>query len=224
MGDLRRQGHRRTPQDPSAFLSRPRQPRTPISRHTDVREGSREVSDAAFEEFVLARQATMFRVAFLLTGERGQAEDLLQNALERTYQHWHRVRTAGSPDAYVRRIMVNLANDRWRSKRHVIEQCLDTTIVIPDHTSQADLTESRDLIMRSLRALPPRMRTVLVLRYFEELSEAETAAALDCSVGAVKSQTSRGLAKLRAIMTASDLGGTGETRAEEIGANHRSMP
>jgi RNA polymerase sigma-70 factor (sigma-E family) len=179
----------------------------------------REGSDAAFEEFVVARQATMFRVAFLLTGERGQAEDLLQNALERTYQHWHRVMAAGNPDAYVRRIMVNLANDRWRSKRHVIEQCLDTTIVMSEFTSQADLTESRDLIMRSLRALPPRMRTVLVLRYFEELSEAETAAALDCSVGAVKSQTSRGLAKLRAVMMARDLVGQ-----EEIGANHRSMP
>ncbi len=166
---------------------------------------------------MVARQATMFRVAFLLTGERGQAEDLLQNALERTYQHWHRVMSAGNPDAYVRRIMVNLANDRWRSKRHVIEQCLDTTIMPCEYTSEADLTESRDLIMRSLRALPPRMRAVLVLRYFEELSEAETAKALDCSVGAVKSQTSRGLAKLRAIMTA------GELAAEEIGANHRSM-
>ena len=173
---------------------------------------------------MLARQATMFRVAFLLTGERGQAEDLLQNALERTYQHWSRVRAAGNPDAYVRRIMVNLANDRWRAKRHVIEQCLDTAVMPPDFTSQADLTESRDLILRSLRALPPRMRTVLVLRYFEELSEAETAAALDCSVGAIKSQTSRGLAKLRVIMTAGDRGDAGEARAEEVGANHRSMP
>ena len=67
------------------------------------------------------------------------------------------------------------------------------------------------------------MRTVLVLRYFEELSEAETAAALDCSVGAVKSQTSRGLAKLRVIMTADDRGDAGQARAEEIGASHRSM-
>jgi RNA polymerase sigma-70 factor (sigma-E family) len=184
----------------------------------------REGSDAAFEEFVLARQATMFRVAFLLTGERGQAEDLLQNALERTYQHWHRVRAAGNPDAYVRRIMVNLANDRWRSKRHVVEQCLDTVTVPWDYASQADLTESRDFILRAMRALPPRMRTVLVLRYFEELSEAETAAALDCSVGSIKSQTSRGLAKLRAIMTANDLGDADDARAEEIGANHGSRP
>jgi RNA polymerase sigma-70 factor (sigma-E family) len=157
-------------------------------------------SEAAFEEFVLGRQATMFRVAVLLTGDHGHAEDLLQSALERTYQHWHRVAAAGNPDAYVRRMMVNLANDRWRSKRHVVEQCIDTVACPAEQDWHVELTESRDLVIRALRTVPIRMRTVLVLRYFEDLSEAETAAVLGCSVGAVKSQASRGLAKLRTIV------------------------
>jgi len=78
--------------------------------------------DAAFEEFVRCRQAALFRTAFLLSGDRGHAEDLLQGALERAYQHWRRVADAGNPGAYVRRIMVNLADDRWRARRHVVEQ------------------------------------------------------------------------------------------------------
>lgn len=158
-------------------------------------------SEAAFEEFVLGRQAEMFRAAFLLTGDRDRAEDLLQSALERTYQHWQRVAAADNPDAYVRRIMVNLANDQWRSRRYAVLHGLDAGHDLTarrDH--QTEQTESRDLVVRALRTLPTGMRTVLVLRYFEDLSEAETATVMRCSVGAVKSQASRGLRKLRAAL------------------------
>jgi RNA polymerase sigma-70 factor (sigma-E family) len=158
-------------------------------------------SEAAFEEFVLGRQAALFRTAFLLTGDRGHAEDLLQGALERTYQHWPRVAAAGNPDAYVRRIVVNLANDRWRSRRHVVEQGLDAAAAASVRDSEAEQVESRDLVVRALRRVPVRMRTVLVLRYFEELSEAETAAVMGCSVGTVKSQAARGLERLRAAIS-----------------------
>jgi RNA polymerase sigma-70 factor (sigma-E family) len=158
-------------------------------------------SEAAFEEFVPGRQAALFRAAFLLTGDRSHAEDLLQGALERTYQHWRQVAGAGNPDAYVRRIMVNLANDRWRSRRHVVEQGLDAALAASsERDCQAEQAESRDLVVRALRRVPVRMRTVLVLRYFEELSEAETAAVMGCSVGTVKSQAARGLERLRAAI------------------------
>lgn len=158
-------------------------------------------SEAAFEEFVLGRQAALFRTAFLLTADRGHAEDLLQGALERTYQHWRRVAAAGNPDAYVRRIMVNLANDRWRSRRHVVEQGLDAVLAASSERDRlAEQVELRDLVMRALRAVPTGMRTVLVLRYFDELSEAETAAVMGCSIGTVKSQAARGLERLRAAI------------------------
>lgn len=157
--------------------------------------------EAAFEEFVLGRQAALFRLAFLLTGDRHLAEDLLQSALERTYQHWRRVATAGSPTAYVRRIIVNLAADWRRSRRYVSEQCLDAALAVsPAGDGCAERAESHDLVVRALRSLPTGMRAVLVLRYFEDLSEAETASVMGCSVGTVKSQASRGIEKLRAAM------------------------
>jgi RNA polymerase sigma-70 factor (sigma-E family) len=157
--------------------------------------------EAAFEAFVLGRQAALFRLAFLLSGDRHHAEDLVQGTLERTYQHWRRVATAGNPEAYVRRILVNTATDWRRARRHVVEQSLDSAPGLPSQRDGGtDLVETHDVVVRALRGLPVKMRAVLVLRYFEDLSEAETALVLDCSVGTVKSQASRGLARLRAAM------------------------
>ena len=154
--------------------------------------------ETAFEEFVVSRQARLFRVAFLLTADRQHAEDLLQSTLERTYQHWRRVAAAETPDAYVHRIMVNLANDWWRSRRHAVVETLKTGVAMRSAgdcgTGQVD---QRDLLIRALRRLPAGMRAVLVLRYFEDMSEGETAVVMGCSVGNVKSQASRGLQKLR---------------------------
>jgi RNA polymerase sigma-70 factor (sigma-E family) len=151
--------------------------------------------DRAFEEFVARSSDRLLRSAVLLVGRAG-AEDLLQGALERTYRHWPRIST-GATEAYVRRAMVNSAVGRWRLRRPV-EVPLDDDLEVgrgtPDH---GDLLASRDELMRALMTLPARQRAVLVLRYFEDMSEAEIAATLRCGVGSVKKHASRGLARLR---------------------------
>jgi len=116
----------------------------------------------------------------------------------KTYRHWLRLNNWEAPDAFVRRVMVTSRASWWR-RRRVAE---DSTGVVPeraeaDSTGVADL---RDELWQALAALPPRMRAVLVLRYWEDLSEAETARILECSAGTVKSQASRGLARLRAAL------------------------
>jgi len=153
----------------------------------------------SFEEFVAGSSARLFRTALLLSGnDRAAAEDLLQLALERTYRHWARVCRSGAPERYVHRILANAANDRWRraARRRETPLGLDTSaaLVSADH---AVLVAERDFLIRALAALPPRQRTVLVLRYFDDLPEGEIADVLSCSVGTVKSQVSRGLARLR---------------------------
>ncbi|MGC5030922.1 SigE family RNA polymerase sigma factor [Micromonospora sp. DT229] len=149
-----------------------------------------------FREFVLQQWGPLTRTAYLLTGDRGVAEDLVQSALEKTHRRWGRILRKDAPGAYVRRAMINTAVS-WRRRRRTIEvPLLDAdTIATPDAYQHA---ENRHQLLGALRRLPPRMRAVLVLRYFEDLSEADIARLLDCSTGTVKSQASRGLARLRA--------------------------
>ena len=157
----------------------------------------REVS-VSFEEFVQDCSPRLFRTALLLAGQdRAAAEDLLQLALERAYRHWARVCRSGEPERYVQRILANASNDRWRQAARRPERLLRPGDADPLAQDQSDAVVERDFLMRALAALPPRQRTVLVLRYFNDLSEAEIADALGCSVGTVKSQVSRGLARLR---------------------------
>jgi RNA polymerase sigma-70 factor (sigma-E family) len=152
----------------------------------------------SFEEFVQACSPRLFKTALLLAGQdRAAAEDLLQLALERAYRHWARVCRSGDPERYVQRILANASNDRWRQAARRPERLLRPGDADPRAQDQSDAVAERDFLMRALAALPPRQRTVLVLRYFNDLSEAETADALGCSVGTVKSQASRGLARLR---------------------------
>ena len=154
----------------------------------------------SFEEFVQACSPRLFRTALLLAGQdRAAAEDLLQLALERAYRHWARVCRSGDPERYVQRILANASNDRWRQAARRPERPLRLDEAGPLAQDQSDAVAERDFLMRALAALPPRQRTVLVLRYFNDLSEAEIADALGCSVGTVKSQASRGLARLREI-------------------------
>jgi RNA polymerase sigma-70 factor (sigma-E family) len=151
--------------------------------------------DDGFRAFVEQQWAPLTRAAYLLTGDRSGAEDLVQSALEKTHRKWAKVATMQAPAAYVRRTMVNTAIS-WRRRRRVSEVPLlahDTTPA-PDPYGGV---EQRQQIIAALRKLPPKMRAVLVLRYFEDLSEADTADALGCSVGTVKSHASRGLARLR---------------------------
>ena len=149
----------------------------------------------SFEEFVLRRSPALLRTAVLLTHDRGHAEDLLQAALIKTYRHWRRVSERGDPYAYVRRVLVTTAAG-WR-RRRTVQEIVDLPAEPAGPGSETDLAE-RDVLTRALATLPPRMRAVLVLRYWEDLSEATTAEALGCSVNTVKTQTSRGLARLRA--------------------------
>ena len=152
--------------------------------------------DLGFEEFMAARWSPLFRTAYLLTGDRHQAEELLQNALARTWAHWGSIRDKGAADAYVRRTMSHLAQRQWRRRGRevVVEQTPDRPV---DHLG--DRAEHL-VLWEAVRRLPARMRATLVLRYFEDLSIEQTARELGCSEGAVKSQTHHALRRLRAAL------------------------
>jgi RNA polymerase sigma-70 factor (sigma-E family) len=154
-------------------------------------------AEAEFTEFMHARWPRLVRLGYGLTGDLGLAEDLAQTALAKAFASWPRVRRAGNPDAYVRRIMVNANSSRFR-KRRVREQFMDLLLDTVPHP--ADATRQRDdrsALMAALLSLPQGQRAVVVLRYWMDMTETEVAAALGCSVGNVKSQASRALAKLR---------------------------
>ncbi|TWP32448.1 SigE family RNA polymerase sigma factor [Leekyejoonella antrihumi] len=158
--------------------------------------GKEPASPAGFAEFCAASSPSLLRAAWLLAGDIQTAQDLVQDALVKAFVAWPRIREAEAL-AYTRRIMVNENIDRWRRAR----QEASTT---PDHTStQASsamaVVDDRDQIIRMLARLPEQQRKVIVLRYYTDLSEAATAGALGISIGAVKSASSRGLAKLRSI-------------------------
>ncbi len=147
-----------------------------------------------FTEFMVARWAPLVRFGYGLTGDLGTAEDLTQTALARAFASWPRVRRAADPDAYVRKIMVNSNRNRFRSRR--VPEFLTGT---PPELAQVDRDgEERAELVAALMALPAGQRAVVVLRYWMDLSEAATAEVLGCSVGNVKSQAARALAKLRA--------------------------
>jgi RNA polymerase sigma-70 factor (sigma-E family) len=155
-------------------------------------------AEVSFEDFVRARSSSLLRTALLLVGQnRAEAEDLLQFALERAYRHWPRICASDEPERYVRRILANASADRWRKVARRAEQPMPAAYpgaAVPDCT--AEIAE-RDYLLRALALLPPGQRAVLVLRYFDDLSEGETAEMLGCSVGTVKSQAARALDRLR---------------------------
>jgi RNA polymerase sigma-70 factor (sigma-E family) len=153
--------------------------------------------DAAFEEFVAARSGDLLRTAVLLTRDRGHAEDLLQTALVKAYRRWSRI-AADDPYPYVRRVLVTTAASWWR--RRSTQEIVAMPALDPAGPDETEAVAERERLADALAELPPRMRAVLVLRYAEDLSEAATAEALDCSIATVKSQTSRGLARLRDLL------------------------
>lgn len=153
--------------------------------------------EAAFAEFVNREWSRLVRVAHLLTGDLGRAEDLVQQTLVKVHRHWPRVHRDGSPYAYTRAALVNESTSWWRRKR--VAESLGEIPVSADRDSRDAYAgvDNRDQLIQVLRTLPARMRAVIVLRYYDDLSEAETAEALGISVGSVKSQTSRGLGRMR---------------------------
>jgi RNA polymerase sigma-70 factor (sigma-E family) len=166
---------------------------------------------AGFREYVAARQRSLVQMAWLLTGDWPAAEDLVQTALVRVWPRWDRVSRAGDPDAYVRRVVLNCFLS-WRRRRWHGET---PTAVPPERTSDdagygaADL---RDALRRLLPALPPRQRAVVVLRYYQDMPEAEVAEMLGCRVGTVKSQAAKALRTLRTMVGVAGLEGTGHAR------------
>jgi RNA polymerase sigma-70 factor (sigma-E family) len=149
-----------------------------------------------FREFVRARGPALSRTAFLLTGDHQLAEDLVQTALTRTVPHWRRVVAGGDPEAYVRQVMVNERTAWWRRRRY------DTVAAVrelPSPVDEADRTTERVALLAALARLSPRQRAVIVLRFYEDLSVEQTAQALGCSPGTVKSTTSDALARLRTL-------------------------
>ena len=152
--------------------------------------------EGQFQEFVRARWSHLVRTAYLLTGDAHHAEDLTQTALAKAYRSWRRVARADNPEAYVRRMLVSCNSDRFR-KRRVAE----ALTAAPPETAGRDAgyagVDERSALLGALAQLPPKQRAVVVMRYWEDLSEAEVADVLGCSVGTVKSQASKGLAKLR---------------------------
>jgi RNA polymerase sigma-70 factor (sigma-E family) len=153
--------------------------------------------DDGFQEYVTSRYADLLRTAYLLGGGRHAAEDLLQNALLKTMRRWSRIE---DPDGYLYRTMANLVISAWRRPAYWRERL---TAAVPDRAASddtADRVSNRAQLLDALASLPPRMRAVLVLRYWEDMSEADTADLLECSVGSVKSQASRGLARMRSVL------------------------
>jgi len=150
---------------------------------------------ASFEDFVAARGRALWRTAWLLTGDHHKAEDLVQTALGKAWPHYHRVAAAGSFEAYVRKTMLTTYLAWWRRRWNA-----EYPTAEPPEPRQADPAEQaglrRDLVA-ALARLPRGQRAAVVLRYFDDLTEAQAAEALGCSVGTVKSQTSRALAALR---------------------------
>jgi RNA polymerase sigma-70 factor (sigma-E family) len=149
-----------------------------------------------FEEFVVARERALRRTAWLLTGDWALAQDLVQTALVRSWPRWERIRRRDKPEVYVRRVMVNTwltwTRSRWRSEY--------TVASVPDAPGPGDLaseTAVRLAVQQALAALTGRQRAVLVMRVFDDMSEADVAQALNLAVGTVKSTTAQALAKLR---------------------------
>jgi RNA polymerase sigma-70 factor (sigma-E family) len=168
-------------------------------------------SQAGFTAFVGARSAALGRTAFLLTGDRQLAEDLLQEALIRVAGRWPKVVAGGDPEPYVRRVLYTCAVDGWRRTRPV-ELLGD----VPDAPGGDDAeSATRRLILRdALTRLTPHQRAVLVLRFYEDLTEVQAAAALGCSVSTVKSQTRHALGRLRVL--APDLADTFAPALSEV--------
>lgn len=150
-----------------------------------------------FRHFVLTETAGLLRAAWLLTGDRMAAEDLLQTALARTWPHWRRIHRDGTPTAYVRTVMARTYLS-WRGRRWSGEIPTETPPAAGAPEGGFAAVEDRDQLVRALAALPRGQRAAVVLRYYLDLPEVAVADALGCSVGTVKAQAARGLARLRA--------------------------
>ncbi|MEV6808620.1 SigE family RNA polymerase sigma factor [Streptomyces sp. NPDC017248] len=167
----------------------------------------KQTRDEEFQSFVVGRWPRLMRTAFLLTGEQHAAEDLVQSTLEQVYVAWRRVGGADDPEAYVRRVMINAhARKHRRRLREFLAPKDDSGLVreVADTGDRIAQADDRGALLKALAQLPVRQREAVVLRYWEDLTETQTAEAMGCSVGTVKSNAAKGIAKLRAIPALAD--------------------
>jgi len=157
-----------------------------------------------FEEYVAARGRALERYAFVLTGDRQRAQDLVQTALVKAYRRWRRVSRTDHPDAYVRRILTTSYLD-WRRRRSSSEEPVDVLPETAAGVDPADLVVARDEMLRALAVLTPHQRTVLVLRHYEGYDDAAIGLVLGCGEGTVRTHATRGAQRLRAILDPSPL-------------------
>lgn len=154
-------------------------------------------AEAAFRDLVVRRGDALARTGYLLTGDWARGEDLAQSALAITWSHWRTLRAPEAGEAYARRCMARLATTWWRRKWRAEVPTAD----LPEHAGESpyDAVEVAAAVTRALALLTPRQRAVVVLRYFDDLSEADTATALGCALGTVKSTHAAALARLRGL-------------------------
>ena len=152
-------------------------------------------SDPEFRDYVRSRRRALLRTAYLLTGNAADAEDLVQSALAKTYLAWDRIADHGALDGYVRRALVNTHISWWR-RRRIVELPTDDLPdqAVADHAVTSDLQET---LRRAVDRLPQRMRAAILLRFYDDMTEAEVAEVLGVSLGTVKSTVARAVAKLR---------------------------
>jgi RNA polymerase sigma-70 factor (sigma-E family) len=159
---------------------------------------ARQADDRGFREYVTSRSRSLLRTAYVLTGNRADAEDLVQAALAKTFLAWDRIEDSGALDGYVRKAMVNTHISWWRRRRldeYPTDKVPDRAVV--DDAGDAGDSDLQDTLRRAIDRLPQRMRAAVMLRYYEDMTEAEVADALGVSLGTVKSTVSRAVAKLR---------------------------
>jgi RNA polymerase sigma-70 factor (sigma-E family) len=157
--------------------------------------GTKAVGDHSMAALFERHAPSALRLAYLLTGDRQVAEDLVQDAFVKMFRRWRDLRDPGAFDAYLKKTVVNLARSGFRRKRLERAHLERERRVAP--VQQVSGIEDREQLLNALAKLPPRQRAAVVLRHLEDLSEQQTAHVLDCSVSAVKSASSRGIAKLR---------------------------
>jgi RNA polymerase sigma-70 factor (sigma-E family) len=181
-------------------LSSPKQPQPASGRRcrTSLRTPAETRKNSAVPARITvagSASTALLRMAVMLTGNRADAEDLLQAALVKTYRSWSKINDRAALDAYVRRAMVNTHISWWRRRRldeYPTDELPDQ--VVADHARESDMAE---VVRRALDRLPQRMRAAVMLRYFEDMTEPEIAATLGISLGTVKSTVSRAVARLR---------------------------
>ena len=158
------------------------------------RDVSTQQARESFEEYVAGRRAALLRTAYLLTGQHADAEDLVQLALVKAAPHWRRI--CDDPEPYVRKILAREATNRWRRRRWREV----STDVLPESPEGAADPTDRELLRQALMRLSPRQRAVVVLRYFDDLTEQQTAEVLGIGLGTVKSHGRDAMARLRELV------------------------